>query len=83
MVSPRAGQFHVALYWNQRYHSERSFTTVEDAEAWGTELHSVVMQDALAGALLGYDQDVITRLTEAVAQRTARRSGTDRGGVTA
>lgn len=79
MISPRAGQFHVAVYWNQQYHSDRSFATVEDAESWGTALHSVVMQDALAGALLGYDPDVITRLTESVAQPAARRSGTDRG----
>jgi len=65
-ISPQSGRFHVTLYWNQEHHSERSFSTLEDAEAWGDELRAIVMQDALAGALLGYDQDVVTRLTEAV-----------------
>lgn len=65
-ISPLTGRFHVTLYWNQTQHSERSFSTLEDAEAWGCELRTIVMQDALAGALLGYDQDVVTRLTEAV-----------------
>ena len=65
-ISPRPGSSRVTLYWNQECHSERSFPTVETAEAWGSELRTIVMQDALAGALLGYDADTVTRLTDAV-----------------
>ena len=66
VVAPDAGQFRVTLYWNREEHSERAFTTQDEAEAWGYELHTIVMRDALAGALLGYDADVVTRLTDAV-----------------
>ena len=66
LVSLRSRRFHVTLYWNQKYHSERSFATLEDAEAWGYKLHTVVMHDALAGALLGYDPEVVSRLADAV-----------------
>ena len=64
-VALRSGRFHATLFWNREQHSERSFATLDDAEAWGYELHAIVMQDALAGVLLGYDADVVTKLTEA------------------
>ena len=40
----------------------RGFTTREAAEAWGYALHDRPQRDALAGALLGYDDDVLDRL---------------------
>ena len=65
-IARRGERFHAALFWNRKPHSERSFSTRDDAEAWGYELHAIVMQDALAGVLLGYDADVVTTLTNAV-----------------
>ena len=65
-IAQREERFHATLYWNRERHSERSFATRDDAEAWGYELHAIVLQDALAGALLGYDGDVVTTLTNAV-----------------
>ena len=50
------------LYWNQKVHSERTFRTVQAAESWGHELRRQFELDALAGALLGYDQEVLARL---------------------
>ena len=60
----RSGHVKVVLHWNQRFHSERSFATLESAEAWGREFRDLLEQDALAGALLGYDHDVLTRLQD-------------------
>ena len=62
LIWPHTGQVKVVLYWNQELHSERRFTTLDAAQAWGYELHNVLMQDALAGALLGYDRDVLDQL---------------------
>ena len=62
LIRPRTGQVDVELHWNQQPHSQRSFATLDAAQAWGYELHHVLMQDALAGALLGYDRDVLDRL---------------------
>ena len=62
LIWPRSEHVQVELYWNRALHSERRFTTREAAEAWGC----VVLRDALTGALLGYDREVVTRLTDAV-----------------
>ena len=62
LISPYSDHFTVKLYWNQQFHTERSFSTLEKAKTWGYELHHVLMQDALAGALLGYDDEVLTQL---------------------
>ena len=72
LIWPRSEQVQVELYWNRELHSERRFATCEAAEAWGYQLHRVVLRDALAGALLGYDHEVITRLTDAVPVTLAR-----------
>ena len=72
MIWPRPGHVQVELYWNRELHSERRFTTREAAEAWGYELHRVVLRDALVGTLLGYDREVVTRLTDAVPLTLAR-----------
>lgn len=66
VVASRDEQYHVTLYWNREQHSERAFAARKDADAWGYELHAIVMQDALAGALLGYDPEVVSKLTDAV-----------------
>ena len=66
LIWPQSGHVQGELYWNRELHSERRFTTREAAEAWGCELHRVVLRDAIAGALLGYDREVVTRLTDAV-----------------
>ncbi len=66
LIWPQSGHVQVELYWNRELHSERRFPTREAAEAWGCELHRVVLRDAIVGALLGYDREVITRLTDAV-----------------
>ena len=39
--------------------AQRPFKT---AEAWGHALHDVLQPDSLAGALLGYDDEVLDRL---------------------
>ena len=52
----------IVLFWNQEFHNVRGFTSRETAEAWGYALHDILQQDALAGALLGYDADVLDRL---------------------
>ena len=62
VIWPRSTQVRVVLHWNHEFHSERCFTTLKAAEAWGYELHCRLQQDALAGVLLGYDQDVLARL---------------------
>ena len=62
VIWPRAEPVYVVLYWNQKLHSERTFRTVQVAESWGYELHRQFELDALAGALLGYDQAVLARL---------------------
>ena len=62
LIRPRAGQVQVVLYWNEELHSERIFPTQQAAEVWGHEFHRVLLQDSLAGALLGYDSQVIARL---------------------
>ena len=62
LVQARSGQVHVVFYWNEEFHSERSFVTRHAAETWGYEFRRMLLQDALAGALLGYDRQVIARL---------------------
>jgi hypothetical protein len=72
LIWPRSGHVQVELYWNRELHSERRFPTREAAEAWGYELHRVVLRDTLVGALLGYDREVFTQLTDAVPLTLAR-----------
>lgn len=62
LIWPRANEVKVVLYWNREFHSERTFGSLDAAEAWGHQLHDVIQHDALAGLLLGYDQEVLTRL---------------------
>ena len=62
LIWPRPKPVRVVLFWNRAFHSVRGFATRETAEAWGYALHDVLRQDALAGALLGYDDDVLDRL---------------------
>jgi len=62
LIWPRPEQVRVVLFWNRAFHSVRGFTTRETAEAWGHSLHDALQQDALAGALLGYDDEVLDRL---------------------
>ena len=62
LIWPRPEQTRVVLFWNQEFHSVRGFTSREGAEAWGYALHDILRHDALAGALLGYDDDVLDRL---------------------
>lgn len=62
LIWPRSGQIWVVAYWNQEFHTELSFATLAQAEAWGHELRRVLREDALAGALLGYGRDVVSRL---------------------
>lgn len=62
LVWPRAEQVRVVFFWNHEFHSQRSFATLEAAESWGYDFHRVILQDALAGALLGYDPDVLEQL---------------------
>ena len=64
LIWPRSDQVHAVFYWNQEFQTKRTFTTRKAAEAWGNELHRVLQQDALAGALLGYDREVLARLQE-------------------
>ena len=65
LIWPRAGEVQVVLFWNGDVHSERTFATIEAAEEWGCQLYQRLEQDALAGALLGYDHDVLARLIAA------------------
>ncbi len=65
LIRPRAGEVQVVLFWNGDAHSERTFATIDAAEDWGYRLHRALEQDALAGALLGYDDDVLARLIAA------------------
>ena len=65
LIWPRAGEVQVVLFWNGDVHSERTFATIEAAEEWGYQLYRRLEQDALAGALLGYDHDVLARLIAA------------------
>ncbi len=53
------------MYWNEDVHTERTYSTIETAEDWGYRLHEALERDALAGALLGYDDDVLARLIAA------------------
>ena len=62
LVWPRAEQVRVVFFWNQEFHSQRSFATLEAAESWGHDFRRVIQQDALAGVLLGYDTDVLEQL---------------------
>ena len=62
LIWPHPEHVRVVLFWNQEFHSVRGFTSRETAEAWGYALHDILRQDALAGALLGYDDDVLDRL---------------------
>ena len=62
LISSHLDQVDARLYWNQRFHTKRSFATLDAAKAWGYELHQVLIQDALAGALLGYDSEVLAQL---------------------
>ncbi len=62
LIWPRPEQVRVVLFWNRAFHSVRGFTTRETAEAWGHSLHDALQRDALAGALLGYDDEVLDRL---------------------
>ncbi len=62
LVWPRPGQVRVVFFFNNEFHSQRSFATVDEAESWGYDFHRVIQQDALAGVLLGYDPDVLERL---------------------
>ncbi len=65
LIGPGAGAVQVVLFWNGELHTERTFATIDAAEAWGYQLHRRLEQDALAGALLGYDDDVLARLIAA------------------
>ncbi len=65
LIGPGAGEVRVVLFWNGDVHTERTFATIEAAEDWGYRLHRALEQDALAGALLGYDDDVLARLMAA------------------
>ena len=66
MINKNSGSFRVALYFNNSLHSEQVFPTLHEAETWGYKLHSVIMQDEIAGALLGYNEEVLDRMTDAV-----------------
>jgi len=66
LVCRASDQVTAVLYFNEHFHSERRFETPDAAAAWGYELRRVLLQDALAGALLGYDGDVLTQMTDAV-----------------
>ena len=65
LIWPGAGEVQVVLFWNGDVHAERTFATIETAEDWGYWLHRALEQDALAAALLGYDDDVLARLIAA------------------
>jgi hypothetical protein len=62
LIWPGPAHIRAVLFWNQTFHSVRGFSSRENAEAWGHALHDVLHRDALAGALLGYDDDVLDRL---------------------
>ena len=65
LIGPGAGAVQVVLFWNEDVHTERTFATIEAAEDWGYRLYRALEQDALADALLGYDDDVLARLIAA------------------
>ena len=65
LIRPSAGEVQVVLFWNGDAHAERTFATIDAAEAWGYRLYRGLEQDALAGALLGYDDDALARLLAA------------------
>ena len=65
LIWPGVGEVQVVLFWNGDVHTERTFATIEAAEDWGYRLHRALERDALAGALLGYDDDVLARLIAA------------------
>ena len=62
LIGPGAGEVQVVLFWNGDVHAERTFATIEAAEDWGYRLYRGLEQDALAGALLGHDDDVLAGL---------------------
>ncbi len=65
LIWPGVDDVQVVLFWNGELHTERTFATIEAAEDWGYRLHRALERDALAGALLGYDDDVLARLIAA------------------
>lgn len=62
LISPRGGETHAVFYWNGELHSDRMFPTLDEATAWGQEFLRVLQHDALAGALVGYDAEVLDEL---------------------
>jgi hypothetical protein len=65
LIRPGAGKAQVVLFCNGDVRAERTFATIETAEDWGYWLHRTLEQDALAAALLGYDDDLLARLIAA------------------
>ena len=65
LIGPGVDHVQVVLFWNGDLHSEQTFATIEAAEDWGYRLYRALEQDALADALLGYDDDVLARLMAA------------------
>ena len=64
LVWPHPGQVHIVLHWNEKFHSDRIFATQKAADAWAHELHTMLLQDTLAGALLEDSDEVITQFQE-------------------
>ncbi len=62
VIRSQVGQVEAVFVWNGIEHSTRRFADASAAHAWGYELREVLLRDALAGALLGYDADVLARL---------------------